>query len=166
MPAYAVAAGPPVPARSPRASTWSQAAALPETFFTVWHNVFQRGRLVAGESILIHGGASGIGTTAIQLAKAFSARGSSPLRADRERVNACAELGCDRAIDYQPRISSPVIKAATGGKGVDVVLDMVGGDYLPRNIECLAVEGRHVSIATLRGTEGRGRLPADDGASA
>jgi NADPH:quinone reductase len=129
-----------------------QAGALPETFFTVWHNLFQRGRLVAGESVLIHGGGSGIGTTAIQLAKALGARVFATARGE-QRVAACAALGCDRAIDYAAEDFVAVVKAATDGRGVEVVLDMVGGDYLPRNLACLATEGRHVSIATLRGAE-------------
>ena len=148
---YAVAAGTlclPIP----KGFDMMQAAALPETFFTVWHNVFQRGRLVAGESILIHGGGSGIGTTAIQLAKFLGARVFATARGP-ERVKACAALGCERAIDYSSEDFVAVIKQSTGGKGVEVVLDMVGGDYLARNIACLAVEGRHVSIATLRGNK-------------
>ncbi|HEY1720184.1 MAG TPA: NAD(P)H-quinone oxidoreductase [Magnetospirillaceae bacterium] len=127
-----------------------QAAALPETFYTVWHNLFQRGRLVAGESVLIHGGGSGIGTTAIQLAKVLGARVFATARG-AERVKACADLGADRAIDYASEDFVEVIRDETKGKGVEVVLDMVGGDYLRRNLACLAVEGRHVSIATLRG---------------
>ncbi len=128
-----------------------QSAALPETFFTVWHNLFQRGRLVAGESVLIHGGGSGIGTTAIQLARVLGARVFATARG-AARVKACAELGADRAIDYAAEDFVEVVRGETGGKGVEVVLDMVGGDYLRRNLACLAVEGRHVSIATLRGS--------------
>ncbi len=127
-----------------------QSAALPETFFTVWHNLFQRGRLVAGESVLIHGGGSGIGTTAIQLAKVLGAKVFTTAKGSK-RTKACADLGADRAIDYATEDFVEVIRAETGGKGVEVVLDMVGGDYLARNLACLAVEGRHVSIATLRG---------------
>jgi NADPH2:quinone reductase len=148
---YAVAAAPlclPVP----KGFDMVQAAALPETFFTVWHNLFQRARLVAGESVLIHGGGSGIGTTAIQLAKVLGARVFATARGE-QRVKACAALGCDRAIDYAAEDFVEVIKAETGGKGVEVVLDMVGGDYFPRNLACLAVEGRHVSIAHLRGNK-------------
>ena len=150
---YALAAAPlclPVP----KGFDMVQAAALPETFFTVWHNLFQRGRLVAGESVLIHGGGSGIGTTAIQIAKALGARVFATARG-ADRVAACAALGCDRAIDYASEDFVAVIKAETEGQGVNVVLDMVGGDYLPRNLACLAIEGRHVSIATLRGAEAK-----------
>ncbi len=136
----------------PKGFTLAQAAALPETFFTVWHNLFQRGRLVAGESVLIHGGGSGIGTTATQIAKMLGARVFATARGP-ERVAACAELGADRAIDYAGEDFVAVVKAETDGRGVDVVLDMVGGDYVPRNLACLAMEGRHVSIATLKGAE-------------
>jgi len=129
-----------------------QAAALPETFFTVWHNLFQRGKLVAGESVLIHGGGSGIGTTAIQLAKVLGAHVFATARGS-ERCKAITALGCARAIDYAEEDFVAVIKEETQGKGVALVLDMVGGDYLMRNLACLAVEGRHVSIATLRGAE-------------
>lgn len=127
-----------------------QAAALPETVFTVWTNVVERAGLIAGESLLVHGGTSGIGTIAIQLAKAlgaivFATAGGA------DKVEACRNLGADHAIDYKTQDFVSVVKEATGGKGVNVVLDMVGGDYLPRNIDCLALEGRHVSIAFLRG---------------
>ena len=127
-----------------------EAAAVPETFFTVWTNVFERGALKPGETLLVHGGSSGIGTTAIQLAKAFGATvfatAGSP-----EKCRACERLGADRAIDYRSEDYVAAIKQATGGRGVDLVLDMVGGDYIQRNIEVLAPEGRHVSIAFLRG---------------
>jgi putative PIG3 family NAD(P)H quinone oxidoreductase len=129
-----------------------EAAALPETFFTVWTNVFDRGGLKSGESILIHGGSSGIGTTAIQLAKAFGATvfttAGSP-----EKCAACRDLGADRAIDYRSEDFVEVIKAETDGRGVDLVLDMVGGDYVPRSVDALAMDGRHVSIAFLRGAK-------------
>lgn len=129
-----------------------RAAALPETFFTVWHNVFQRAALRPGETLLVHGGSSGIGTTAIQLAKAFGARvlttAGSP-----EKCRACRELGADRAIDYRTEDFVEAVAAETGGQGVDVILDMVGGDYLPRNLKCLAADGRHVSIAFLKGAK-------------
>ncbi|CAA7617326.1 NADPH:quinone reductase and related Zn-dependent oxidoreductase [Candidatus Terasakiella magnetica] len=128
-----------------------QAAALPETFFTVWHNVFERGALKAGERFLVHGGAGGIGTTAIQLAHALGAKVFSTASGPA-KCKACAELGADRAIDYTAEDFVEVIKAETGGKGVDVILDMVGGDYLARNIKCLAADGRMVSIAFLRGS--------------
>ena len=127
-----------------------EAAAVPETFFTVWHNVFERGALVAGESLLVHGGSSGIGTTAIQLGKAFGARVFTTA-GSLEKCQACTALGAERAIDYRSEDFVAVVKAATAGKGVDVILDMVGGDYLPRNLEALAADGRHVSIAFLRG---------------
>jgi NADPH2:quinone reductase len=129
-----------------------EAAALPETFFTVWTNVFDRGRLKAGESFLVHGGSSGIGTTAIQLALHFGARifttAGSP-----EKCSKCKELGASVAIDYKTDDFVKVIEQETGGKGVDVILDMVGGDYITRNLKCLAVEGRLVQIAFLKGAK-------------
>ncbi len=127
-----------------------QAAAVPETFYTVWHNVFERGALCPGESLLVHGGSSGIGTTAIQLGKAFGARVFTTA-GNAEKCRICEELGAFRAIDYTREDFVAVIKEATGKKGVDVVLDMVGGDYLARNLEVLAADGRHVSIAFLNG---------------
>lgn len=127
-----------------------QAAALPETLFTVWHNVFERGGLKAGERFLVHGGASGIGTTAIQLAKAMGATVFTTANG-AVKCAACRELGADRAIDYATEDFVEVIKAETGGKGVNVILDMVGGDYLPRNVKCLAMDGRLVNIAFLKG---------------
>jgi len=129
-----------------------EAAAVPETFFTVWTNVFQRGRLAAGETILIHGGSSGIGTTAIQLAKSFGATVLTTAGSD-EKCAACRDLGADWAINYRTEDFVAIAKEATAGKGVDLVLDMVGGDYLPRNISALAVDGRHVSIAFLGGAK-------------
>jgi NADPH2:quinone reductase len=136
----------------PRGHDMVRAAALPETFFTVWTNVFERGRLQPGESLLVHGGSSGIGTTAIQLGRAFGSRvfataGSS------EKCAACVRLGADQAIDYRREDFVAAIQAATGGKGVDVILDMVGGDYISRNLACLAVEGRLVQIAFLSGSK-------------
>lgn len=127
-----------------------RAAALPETFFTVWHNVFERGRLQPGEAFLVHGGASGIGTTAIQLAKAFGAVVFATA-GGAVKCKACRDLGADRAIDYTAEDFVEVVKSLTGGKGADVILDMVGGDYIPRNVKAMAVEGRLVSIAFLRG---------------
>jgi len=128
-----------------------RAAALPETFFTVWHNVVERGGLTAGESFLVHGGAGGIGTTAIQLAKALGATvfatASGPAK-----CRACGDLGADHAIDYTAQDFVEAIKTATRGKGVDVILDMVGGDYIARNLKSLAADGRLVSIAFLRGS--------------
>jgi putative PIG3 family NAD(P)H quinone oxidoreductase len=134
----------------PRGFSMVEAAAVPETFFTVWHNVFERGRLAAGETLLVHGGSSGIGTTAIQLARASGARVFATA-GSAEKCAACARLGADRAINYKDEDFVGVVKAATAGRGVDVILDMVGGDYLPRNLACLAVEGRLVQIAAQRG---------------
>jgi putative PIG3 family NAD(P)H quinone oxidoreductase len=131
-----------------------EAAALPETFFTVWHNVFERGRLAAGESLLVHGGASGIGTTAIQLGRAFGARVFTTA-GSATKCAACVTLGAERAIDYHGEDFVAVVRDATGGRGVDVILDMVGGDYTARNLECLAVEGRLVQIAFLQGPKSR-----------
>ncbi len=127
----------------------TEAAALPETFFTVWTNVFQRGRLRPGETILIHGGSSGIGTTAIQLAKQFGAR-VFVTAGSAEKCRACEALGADQAINYREADFVPAVAELTDGAGVDLILDMVGGDYLPRNVEALAVEGRLVQIAFLR----------------
>jgi NADPH2:quinone reductase len=136
----------------PRGMDVVTAAAIPETFFTVWTNVFQRGRLRPNESMLVHGGSSGIGTTAIQLAKArdsrvFATAGSA------EKCAACERLGAERAINYRDADFVAVVRDLTGGRGVDVVLDMVGGDYFARNIDALAVEGRLVEIATLQGVK-------------
>jgi putative PIG3 family NAD(P)H quinone oxidoreductase len=136
----------------PRGLDFVAAAAIPETFFTVWTNVFERGRLQAGESLLVHGGASGIGTTAIQLARArgsrvFATAGSA------EKCAACQRLGAERAINYREADFVAVVRERTGGRGVDVVLDMVGGEYFARNIEALAIEGRLVEIATLHGVK-------------
>lgn len=127
-----------------------QAAAVPETFFTVWTNVFERGRLAAGESILIHGGSSGIGTTAIQLAHAFGARVLTTAGSD-EKCAACRSLGADIAINYRSADFVAAARDATNGKGVELVLDMVGGDYLQRNVDCLAMDGRLVQIGMLGG---------------
>ena len=123
-----------------------EAAAIPETFFTVWHNVFTRGGLKAGETLLVHGGSSGIGTTAIQLAKARGAR-VIVTAGTAEKCAACLELGADLAINYKEEDFVNATKAATAGRGADVVLDMVGGDYIARNYEAAAVEGRVVQIA-------------------
>ena len=129
-----------------------EAAALPETFFTVWTNVFDRGALKTGESFLVHGGSSGIGTTAIQLAKARGARVFTTA-GSKEKCAACEELGADLAVNYREQDFVEVIGEATGGKGVDVILDMVGGDYVPRNVELAALHGRVVIIASLRGRQ-------------
>ena len=129
-----------------------EAAGLPETVFTVWTNLFERAGLKAGETVLIHGGSSGIGTTAIQMAKAFGARVLTTAGSD-EKCAACRDLGADRAVNYRSEDFVEACREETGGRGVDVVLDMVGGAYIERNIEALAVEGRHVSIAFLGGAK-------------
>src|SRR5438309_4689931 len=134
----------------PRGLDVAAAAAIPETFFTVWTNVFERGRLQAGESILVHGGSSGIGTTAIQIARARGARVFATA-GSAEKCAACERLGAERAIDYKKEDFAAVVGDLTRGRGVDVILDMVGGDYLPRNLAALALEGRLVQIAFLRG---------------
>jgi NADPH:quinone reductase len=137
----------------PQGFSMVEAAALPEAFFTVWHNLFERGRLVAGESVLIHGGSSGIGTTALQLARAFGARPIFATAGSREKCHACETLGATRAIDYKHEDFVKVVKDATRGRGVDVVLDMVGGDYIQRNLSALAPDGRLVFIAFLGGAQ-------------
>ena len=129
-----------------------EAAALPETFFTVWTNVFERGHLQAGETFLVHGGSSGIGTTAIQLASRFGAR-IFATAGSAEKCSKCRELGASVAIDYKTEDFVKVIERETGGKGVDLILDMVGGDYINRNLQCLAVDGRLVQIAFLKGAK-------------
>jgi putative PIG3 family NAD(P)H quinone oxidoreductase len=134
----------------PEALTTVQAAAVPETFFTVWTNVFDRGRLAGGESLLVHGGSSGIGTTAIQLAKAFGAT-VYVTAGSEEKCQACLELGADAAINYRDEDFVERISELTKERGVDVILDMIGGDYLPRNLKSLAVEGRIVQIALQGG---------------
>jgi putative PIG3 family NAD(P)H quinone oxidoreductase len=132
--------------------SYVEAAALPETFMTVWHNVFERGALKSGETFLVHGGSSGIGTTAIMLAKQFGATviatAGSP-----EKCEACRKLGADVAIDYNKEDFVAVTKEATGKKGANLILDMIGGDYVDRNFEAAAVEGRIVQIATQKGTK-------------
>jgi putative PIG3 family NAD(P)H quinone oxidoreductase len=134
----------------PDGLTLLEAAALPETFFTVWANVFQRGRLKAGETVLVHGGTSGIGTTAIMLAKAFGARviatAGSP-----EKCAAAVALGADAAIDYRTQDFVAETKRLTDGRGADVIVDLLGGDYVARNYEAAAVEGRIVQIGVLHG---------------
>jgi NADPH:quinone reductase len=130
----------------PQKFSMAEAAAVPETFFTVWHNVFERGALKSGETLLVHGGTSGIGTTAIQLAKAFGAKvittAGSP-----DKCEAARKLGADVAINYKTEDFVAMTKSATAGKGADVILDMIGGDYIERNYEAAAVEGRIVQIA-------------------
>ncbi len=127
-----------------------EAAALPETFFTVWTNLFERGGLKAGESVLIHGGTSGIGTTAIQLAVAFGARVFATAGTE-EKARACERLGAARGIDYRTEDFVEVIRRETAGRGVDLILDMVGASYLARNMEAVAVEGRLVVISLIGG---------------
>jgi NADPH2:quinone reductase len=127
-----------------------EAASLPETFFTVWSNVFQRAALQPGESLLVQGGSSGIGVTAIQLAAAMGHRVFATAGSE-DKCRACEQLGAERAINYKTEDFSEIVKQLTGGKGVDVVLDMVGGDYLKREISCLADDGRLVLIALLGG---------------
>jgi putative PIG3 family NAD(P)H quinone oxidoreductase len=123
-----------------------EAAAIPETFFTVWYNAFERGRLAAGETVLIHGGTSGIGTTAIQLAKAFGAHAIATAGTP-EKCEACRKLGAEAAFNYKTEDFVEATKKATGGRGADLILDIVGGDYIERNYEAAAVEGRILQIA-------------------
>ena len=128
-----------------------EAGALPETLMTVWHNVFERGALQEGETLLIHGGSSGIGTMAIQLAKAFGAKVIVTV-GSQDKADACLKLGADRAINYKSEDFVAEVKTATNGAGANVILDMVGGDYIDRNYDAAAVEGRIVQIAFLAGT--------------
>ena len=128
-----------------------EAAAIPETLMTVWHNVFERGALKAGETLLIHGGSSGIGTMAIQLAKAFGAKVVVTV-GSQEKADACLKLGADRAVNYKTEDFVAEARNATDGAGANVILDMVGGDYIERNYDAAAVEGRVVQIAFLAGT--------------
>ena len=137
----------------PAGYTFTEAAALPETFFTVWHNVFERGGLKQGETLLVHGGSSGIGTTAIQLGSAFGAYVVTTAGTD-EKCAACLKLGADRAINYKTEDFVAVTKEATKGRGADVILDMVGGDYVARNYDAAAIEGRIVQIAVQGGAVG------------
>src|SRR5688500_7607393 len=134
----------------PKGLSLVEAASLPETFFTVWGNVYDRGRLAPGESLLVQGGSSGIGVTAIQMAAATGTRVFATAGSD-EKCAACVRLGAEKAINYRTQDFAAEIKAATGGKGVDVILDMVGGDYVPKELKCLADDGRLVFIAFLRG---------------
>ena len=147
---YAIAAAPlclPVPS----GISMVEAAAIPETFFTVWTNLFDRGRCKAGDTVLIHGGTSGIGTTAIQLAAAWGARAFATAGSD-DKARACERLGAARGINYRTEDFVEVIRAATGGAGVDVTLDMVAGSYVARNLEIAALEGRVVIISLLGGS--------------
>ena len=136
----------------PDSLSMPEAAGVPETFFTVWTNVFQRGRLLPGERFMVHGGASGIGTTAIQLAEAKGARVFATA-GDAARCRACEELGAERAINYRTEDFVEVLNQVTGGQGIDVILDMVGGDYIAKNLKILAMEGRIVLIAFLGGSK-------------
>ena len=134
----------------PNGLSMAEAASLPETCFTVWGNVYDRGRLAPGESLLVQGGTSGIGVTAIQMGAATGNRVFATAGSD-EKVAACVKLGAERAFNYKTQDWVAEVRAATGGKGVNVILDMVGGDYVPRELKCLAEEGRLVFIAYLRG---------------
>jgi NADPH:quinone reductase len=138
----------------PKGLTMIEAAGLPETFFTVWHNVFQRGALKAGETLLIQGGTSGIGTTAIALGKAFGAKVIATAGSD-EKCAACISLGADLAVNYKTQDFVQAAKDFTGNKGVDVILDMVAGDYVAREVECLAEDGRLVIIAVQGGIDAK-----------
>ncbi len=130
----------------------TEAASLPETFFTVWSNVFDRGHLQAGETLLIQGGTSGIGVTAIQMAKAMGANVIATAGSD-DKCKACIAIGADHAVNYKTQDFAEEAKKLTGGKGVDVILDMVAGDYIAREVECLAEDGRLVVIAVQGGTQ-------------
>ena len=134
----------------PKGLTPVQAASLPETFFTVWSNVYDRAKLAAGETLLVQGGTSGIGVTAIQMAAATGNRVFATAGSD-DKVAACVRLGAEKAFNYKTQDWSAEVLSATGGKGVNVILDMVGGDYVPRELKCLAEDGRLVFIAYLRG---------------
>jgi NADPH2:quinone reductase len=136
----------------PKGLTDLEAASLPETFFTVWSNVYDRARLAPGESLLVQGGSSGIGVTAIQIAAAMGNRVFATAGSD-EKCAACLKLGAEKAINYRTQDFAAEVKAATGGRGVDVVLDMVGGDYVPRELKSLADDGRLVFIAMLGGAK-------------
>jgi len=134
----------------PKGMTAIQAAGLPETFFTVWSNLFDRAELQPGETLLVHGGGSGIGVTAIQMAKAFGARVFVTAGSPR-KCAFCRELGADAAINYLEQDFVEEVSALTSGKGVDVILDMIGGDYFPRNLKCMAFDARLVQIAVQGG---------------
>ena len=134
----------------PDGITMLEAGGIPETFFTVWTNVFQRGKFKAGDSILIHGGSSGIGTTAIQLVREFGAKEIFVTASSEEKLNACKALGATHLINYKNENFEAVIAEQTSGRGIDIILDMVGGDYVQKNINCLSLEGRLVQIAFQR----------------
>ena len=137
---------------APKGLDLMSAGGIPETFFTVWMNVFDRGHLREGESFLVHGGASGIGTTAIQMARAFGARVFATAGSD-EKCYACEKLGAERAINYRTEDFVAAVMALTGGRGVDVILDMVGAPYFTRNVDLLALEGRLLQIAVMHGAK-------------
>lgn len=143
----------------PEHMSFEEAAALPEAVFTVWANIFLLGGFQKGQSVLVHGGASGIGTTAIQMIKAMSGRVIVTAGSD-EKCASCRDLGADLAIHYKTQDFVAEVQKFTGGDGVHIVLDMIGGDYVPRNIECLARFGRHVSIAFQRGAKFELSLPS------
>ena len=145
----------------PKGLTVIEAAGIPETFFTVWTNVFERGKLKAGETILIHGGTSGIGTTAIQLAKAFGARVLTTAGSD-EKCEAARKLGAEHAFNYRTEDWVAEGKRVTDGRGVTSILDIVGGDYMARNLDLLSVEGRLLQIAFLKSRESGARFLGDD----
>jgi putative PIG3 family NAD(P)H quinone oxidoreductase len=170
--------------RIPAGVSAIEAAAIPETYFTVWTNLFDRGRLQSGERVLIHGGASGIGTTAVQLGRAYGAIVYATA-GSKEKCDACVRLGATRAIDYNHEDFVEAIKEATGGEGVDLILDIVGGEYLQRDLSCLRLNGRLVQIGlmsesrsvvdlrpvlqkrlTITGSTLRARSPAEKGAIA
>ncbi len=134
----------------PPALSIEEAGAIPETLMTVWHNVFERGALKPGETLLIHGGSSGIGTMAIQLAKAFGSKVIVTV-GSQDKIDACLKLGADRAINYKTEDFVAVVKAETNNAGANLILDMVAGDYVDRNYDAAAVDGRIVQIATLNG---------------
>jgi len=136
----------------PQGFSFIEAASLPETFFTVWSNVFDRANLKGNEALLVHGGSSGIGVTAIQMAKALGHPVYVTAGSD-EKCHFCEQLGATKAINYKTESFTDVIKQLTNGKGVDVILDMIGGDYTPGNIQSLAVEGRLVMINTMKGKD-------------
>jgi len=144
---------------APKGLSLTEAAAVPETFFTVWTNVFDRGRLRKGETILIHGGSSGIGTTAIMLSVAFGARAIATAGSD-EKCRACEDLGAAKGINYKTEDFVAAVKQLTDGQGVDVVLDMVGAEYYARNIECLTFEGRLLLVAVQSGFKTEANLLA------
>jgi NADPH2:quinone reductase len=137
--------------RPPKGWSLTQAASLPETFFTVWINVFERGRLAPGETLLVHGGSSGIGVSATQMARALGHR-VFVTAGSAEKCAACEKLGAERAINYRTQDFVEEVKRLTDSKGADVILDMVGGDYVPRDLKCLATDGRLSLIAFLGGT--------------